>query len=46
MNDGYTVDFKIYAGQESVPGMGFSTKIIMELSEDYLEMGRTIFIDN
>jgi hypothetical protein len=46
MNDGYTLDFKIYAGQESVPGMGLSTKIVMELSEDYLDMGRTIFNDN
>lgn len=45
-NDGYTVGFKIYAGQESVPGMGLSTKIVMELSEDYLDMGRTIFTDN
>jgi len=45
-NDRYTVGFKIYAGQESVPGMGLSTKIVMELSEDYLDMERTIFTDN
>lgn len=45
MNDGYTVDFKIYAGQESVSGMGLSTKMVMELSEEYLDMGR-IFTDN
>jgi len=26
--------------------MGLSTKIVMELSEDYLDMWRTIFTDN
>lgn len=46
MNDGYTLGFKIYAGQDSVPGMGLPTKIVIELSEDYLDMGRTIFTDN
>jgi len=45
MNDGYTVSFKICAEQESVPGMGLSTKIVMELSEDNLDMGGTIFTD-
>lgn len=47
MNDGYTVSFKIYAGLESVPGMEKCiTKIVMELSEDYLDMWRIIFTDD
>lgn len=46
INDGYTVGFKIYAGQEALPGVGVSTKIVMELAQDYLDMGRTIFTDN
>lgn len=46
INDGYTIDFKIYAGQESVPGVGVSTKIEMELAEDYLDKGRTMYTDN
>lgn len=32
INNGYTIDFKIYAGQESIPGVGISTKIVMELA--------------
>jgi len=46
INDGYTIGFKIYAGQESVPGEGVSTKIVMELAEDYLDKGRTMYTDN
>ncbi|XP_050064607.1 piggyBac transposable element-derived protein 4-like [Aphis gossypii] len=46
INDGYTIGFKIYAGQESVPGVGVSTKIVMELAEDYLDKGRTMYTDN
>lgn len=46
INDGYTIGFKIYAGQESVPGVGVSTKIVMELAEEYLDKGRTTYTDN
>jgi len=46
INDGYTVGFKIYAGQEAIPGVAVSTKIVMELAADYLDEGRTMFTDN
>lgn len=46
INDGYTIDFKIYAGQESVPGIGVSIKIVMELAKEYLDKGRTIFTEH
>lgn len=46
INDRYTVGFKIYAGQESIPGEAVSTKIEMELAADYLDEGRTMFTDN
>jgi len=36
---------KIYAGQEATPGIGVSTKIVMDLSNDYLDMGRTIYME-
>lgn len=46
INDGYTIGFKIYAGQEAIPGVAISTKIVMELAADYLDEGRTMFTDN
>lgn len=46
INDGYTIGFKIYAGQETIPGVAVSTKILMELAADYLDEGRTMFTDN
>ncbi|KAL4132575.1 hypothetical protein QTP88_009699 [Uroleucon formosanum] len=36
----------MYVGQESVPGVGVFTKIVMELTEDYLDKGRTMYTDN
>lgn len=46
INDGYTVGFKIYAGQEAIPGVTVSSKIVIELAADYLDEGRTMFTDN
>jgi len=37
---------KIYAGQEAIPGVAVSTKIVMELAADYLDEGKTMFTDN
>lgn len=44
-NNEYTMGLKIYAGQEATPGIGVSTKIVMDLSNDYLDMGRTIYME-
>lgn len=46
INDGYTIGFKIYTGQESVPGVWVSTEIVMELAEECLDKGRTMYTDN
>jgi hypothetical protein len=42
----FTVDFRIYAGKEAVQGLEVSTKIVMELTHEYLYFGRTIYMDN
>lgn len=42
----YTVGFKIYAGKESVVGQRVSTKIVTEMADEYLDMGRTMYTDN
>lgn len=46
VHDGFTVDFRIYAGKEAVQGLDVSTKIVMELTREYLNFGRTIYTDN
>ncbi|KAL4154119.1 hypothetical protein QTP88_001952 [Uroleucon formosanum] len=46
VHDGFTVDFRIYAGKEAVQGLEVSTKIVMELTHEYLNFGRTIYTDN
>lgn len=46
VNDGYTVDFRIYAGRDATPGLEVSTKIVMEIAHEYLNFGRTIYTDN
>lgn len=42
----YTVGFKMYAGKDSVTGQKISTRIITEMAEEYLDMNRTMYIDN
>ncbi|KAL4125889.1 hypothetical protein QTP88_010126 [Uroleucon formosanum] len=42
----YTVGIKIYAGKEATVGQRVSTKVVMEMAEDYLDLGRTMFTDN
>jgi len=46
VHDGFTVDFRIYAGKEAVQGLEVSTKIVLELTHEYLNFGRTIYTDN
>jgi len=45
VHDGFTVDFRIYAGKEAIQGLEVSTKIVMELTHEYLNFGRTIYMD-
>ncbi|XP_025198729.1 piggyBac transposable element-derived protein 1-like [Melanaphis sacchari] len=42
----YTVGFRIYAGKDAVVGQRLSTRIITEMAEDYLDIGRTMYTDN
>lgn len=42
----YTVGIKIYAGQEAIAGQRVSTKVVMDMAEDYLDLGRTMYTDN
>lgn len=42
----YTVGFKIYAGKEAVVGQRLSTRIVTEMAEEYLDIGRTMYTDN
>lgn len=36
----------MYGGREAEVGVEVSTKIVMEMSEEYLDFGRTIYTDN
>ncbi|KAL4112121.1 hypothetical protein QTP88_015969 [Uroleucon formosanum] len=40
------VGFKIYAGKEADKVQSVSTKVVLEMAEDYLDMGRTMYTDN
>ena len=42
----YTVGFKIYAGKEAVVGQRLSIRIVTEMAEKYLDIGRTMYTDN
>ncbi|XP_050528048.1 piggyBac transposable element-derived protein 4-like [Daktulosphaira vitifoliae] len=46
INNFYTIGFKIYAGKEAMAGQRVSTKVVMEMAEDYLDLGRTMYTDN
>lgn len=46
IQNAYTIGFKVYNGREAEPGLEVSTKIVMEMSEEYLDFGRTIYTDN
>lgn len=46
VHDRFTVDFRIYADKKAVQRLEVSTKIVMELTHEYLNFGRTIYTDN
>lgn len=46
IQDAYTIGFRVYTGREAEPGVEVSTKIVMEMSEEYLDFGRTLYTDN
>lgn len=46
IQNAYTIGFRVYTGRESEPGVEVSTKIVMEMSEEYLDFGRTVYTDN
>lgn len=45
-NNFYTIGFKMYASKEDVAGRKVSTKVVMEMAKDYLDLGRTIYSNN
>lgn len=44
----YIIGMKVYVGKETSPTLFSSvgTKIVLELSEPYLDNGRTLYVDN
>ncbi|XP_008186742.1 uncharacterized protein LOC100575832 [Acyrthosiphon pisum] len=46
IQNAYTIGFRVYTGREAEPGVEVSTKIVMEMSEEYLDFGRTLYTDN
>lgn len=43
---GYTLGIQIYTGQMLTPGRGLAEKMVLDLTERYLDEGRTIVTDN
>lgn len=46
VKDAYTIGFRVYAGKEATPGLEILTKIITEITHEYLNFGRTVYTDN
>lgn len=46
IQDAYTIGFRVYSGREAEQNIEVSTKIVMEMSEEYLDFARTIYTDN
>lgn len=44
----YTLKFKIYSGKEAVvdTNNSISSRVVMELLDEYLDFGRTLYVDN
>ncbi|KAL4091617.1 hypothetical protein QTP88_026276 [Uroleucon formosanum] len=42
----YTLAIKVYAGKEANAELNVGSKIVLELSEPYLDCGRTLYVDN
>ena len=43
---GYTYNMRIYAGKDDDHAIGLATSVVLILSEQYLECGRTLCTDN
>lgn len=46
VHDEFTVDLSTYSGKEAAQGLEVSIKIVMKLTHEYLNFGRTIYTDN
>lgn len=46
IKDAHTIGFRVYAGKEATPGQKISTKIVNEITHQYLNFGRTVYNDN
>lgn len=42
----YTLAVKVYAGKEANAELNVGSKIVLELSEPYLDRGRILYVDN
>lgn len=42
----YTLAIKVFAGKEANAELNVGSKIVLELSEPYLDCGRTLYVDN
>lgn len=45
LKEANTIGFRIYAGKEATPGLEISTKIVTEMTHEYLNFGRTVYTD-
>ena len=43
---GYTWNFKVYTGQNRDDSLPASTKVVMDLSQELLEKGYYVYLDN
>ncbi|XP_025407161.1 piggyBac transposable element-derived protein 4-like [Sipha flava] len=44
--DGYTYNVQVYAGKSQIDGKGLGCRVVLDLSQRYLNSGRTIITDN
>ncbi|KAL4083936.1 hypothetical protein QTP88_029252 [Uroleucon formosanum] len=44
--NGYTYNVQVYAGKSQVDGKGLGCRVVLDLSQRYLNAGRTIITDN
>ena len=46
LEKGYTYNFQVYCGKDKVPNKSSSEKVVLSLSDNLLDKGRTIYTDN
>jgi len=46
IKDAYTIGFRLYTGKEATPGQEISTKLVTEMTHEFLNFGRTVYTDN